>query len=161
MLFDAAAFEVNVNDFSKRNDPDAFERFLLDEIIRLNDGAFMTAGGESPAGKDEEALIADEAAFQANLNQGYILCYTELANLYRGDGLWPQCLLSLSRRRACLILRLAFPHISMRLMPELMQDKATELWLSWKRLRMYPATIPLLYQGYMTHKLRCVLLPAT
>jgi hypothetical protein len=91
MLFDAAAFEVNVNDFSKRNDPDAFERFLLDEIIRLNDGAFMTAGGESPAGKDEEALIADEAAFQANLNQGYILCYTELANLYRGEGLWPQC----------------------------------------------------------------------
>lgn len=91
MLFDAGAFEANVNDFSKRNDPDAFERFLLDEIIRLNNGGYMAAGGESPAGKDRDALLADEAAFQANLNQGYILCYTELANLYRSVGLWPQC----------------------------------------------------------------------
>ena len=88
MLFDAASFEAYVNELSKRNDPDAFERYLLDEIIRLNDGA---AGAACPAGKSEHELIADEAAFQANRNQGYILCYTELANLYRGVGAWPQC----------------------------------------------------------------------
>ncbi len=91
MLFDAAAFEANVNDFSKRNDPDAFERFLLDEIIRLTNGGYLAAGGESPDEKDRDALLADEAAFQATINQGSILCYTALANLYRSVGLWPQC----------------------------------------------------------------------
>lgn len=103
MVFDANAYRATVNDYRRQGDMNALEGYLTQEIARLRESGTICAGVACTCGKDADALAEEDAAWQHNREQGLVVAFSDLADLYRSSGAWYKCLETYEELRQCLI----------------------------------------------------------
>lgn len=103
MVFDANAYRATVNDYRRQGDMNALEGYLTQEIARLRESGTICAGVACTCGKDADALVEEDAAWQHNREQGLVVALSDLADLYRSSGAWCKCLETYEELRQCLV----------------------------------------------------------